>query len=453
MKRQALVEECFREDYRYEADHLYKELSVNGVAHRSSVRGNGETPDRYGWWKAYLNGETPRTSSHDSTEAAHVDTTTRPTTGVLRTVDLFCGAGGLALGTRQAANELGLAFEAVAAADTDKDALGVYEANHGSLLKSSKSVTQIVNFKIRDSRVNATFARPPRIMVPQWRELVGQVDIVLAGPPCQGHSNLNNRTRRDDPRNLLYLTVPALAIALEAPMVLIENVESVVHDRQGVVQTTVQLLRSSGYEVSFGVVNAAALGWPQTRKRFFLVASREQVPIPVRQIADELAATEPRNVMWAIGDLVGQEPDDEMNRLPTMSDDNLRRIKWLHDNNAHDLAIDQRPVSHQDEDVFEERKSVYGRMHVDRPSPTITTGFMTPGRGRYVHPTEPRVLTPNEAARLQGFPDTYCWRLPDGSPPKSQSLAKWIGDAVPMPLGYTAALSILGPLVSQRGAR
>ena len=73
---------------------------------------------------------------------------------------------------------------------------------------------------------------------------------------------------------------------------------------------------------------------------------------------------------------------------------------------------------------------------------------MTPGRGRYVHPTEQRVLTPHEAARIQGFSDSYCWRLPDGPPPKSHSLAKWIGDAVPMPLGYAAALSVPGPLVS-----
>ena len=96
MTQQVLIEQCFTEDYRYEADHLYKELSVNGVAHQSFVRENGETPDRYGWWKAYLSGKTPRYSSCDSTEAAQVDTATRPTTGALRAVDLFCGAGGLA---------------------------------------------------------------------------------------------------------------------------------------------------------------------------------------------------------------------------------------------------------------------------------------------------------------------------------------------------------------------
>ena len=93
--------------------------------------------------------------------------------------------------------------------------------------------------------------------------------------------------------------------------------------------------------------------------------------------------------------------------------------------------------------------SVYGRLKPESPAPTITTGFMTPGRGRFIHPTERRTLSPLEAARLQGFPDTYDFRDPAGGPPSSLKLAKWIGDAVPMPLGYAAALSALGPLLSR----
>ncbi len=69
---------------------------------------------------------------------------------------------------------------------------------------------------------------------------------------------------------------------------------------------------------------------------------------------------------------------------------------------------------------------------------------MTPGRGRYIHPTRRRVLTPLEAARIQGFPDSYKFHLPQGLIPSSAQLSKWIGDAVPMPLGYGAAISALG---------
>ena len=77
-----------------------------------------------------------------------------------------------------------------------------------------------------------------------WRALVGDADVLLAGPPWQGHSNLNNHSRRTDERNELYLTVPATAIALDIPLVIIENVPAVVHDRLGVVAATTELLRA-----------------------------------------------------------------------------------------------------------------------------------------------------------------------------------------------------------------
>ena len=53
-----------------------------------------------------------------------------------------------------------------------------------------------------------------------------------------------------------------------------------------------------------------------------------------------------------------------------------------------------------------------------------------------------------EAARLQGFPDTYVFQTEDGVAPARSQLAKWIGDAVPMPLGYAAGISALAPDVA-----
>ena len=101
-------------------------------------------------------------------------------------------------------------------------------------------------------------------------------------------------------------------------------------------------------------------------------------------------------------------------------------------------------VELDEEDEETTYTGVYGRMDPDRPAGTITTGFMTPGRGRYVHPTQKRTINPREAARLQGFPDNYRFTI-EGNPPTSQLLTKWIGDAVPLPLGYGAALAALAP--------
>ena len=146
--------------------------------------------------------------------------------------------------------------------------------------------------------------------------------------------------------------------------------------------------------------------------------------------------------MWAIGDLEDALADNHMNRQPELSTDNVRRIDWLFDNGQYDLALGERPDCHQEGTSY---TSVYGRMYHDQPAPTITTGFMSPGRGRYVHPTKRRVLTPREVARIQGFPDTYNFSLPGGAVPHSAQLVKWLGDAVPMPLGHAATLAALGP--------
>ena len=144
---------------------------------------------------------------------------------------------------------------------------------------------------------------------------------------------------------------------------------------------------------------------------------------------------------WAIEDLEHAPVDGLMTPLVELSDENRRRIQWLFDNDAHDLALTERPECHQDGTTY---NSVYGRLFTDRPAPTITSGFMTPGRGRYIHPTQMRTLTPREAARLQGFPDTYRFHPDESRPSSKAQLGKWIGDAVPMPLGHAAGLAVLG---------
>jgi DNA (cytosine-5)-methyltransferase 1 len=158
--------------------------------------------------------------------------------------------------------------------------------------------------------------------------------------------------------------------------------------------------------------------------------------------------TEPLDVMWAIGELADHPADDHMFREPELSEENQRRINWLFDENEHDLALAERPECHQEGTTY---TSVYGRMYADQPAPTLTTGFLTPGRGRFVHPTQRRTLRPAEAARLQGFPDNYVFD--PQQVPSTAKLVKWIGDAVPMPLGHIAGLSALVPdLFGQEGS-
>jgi DNA (cytosine-5)-methyltransferase 1 len=84
-------------------------------------------------------------------------------------------------------------------------------------------------------------------------------------------------------------------------------------------------------------------------------------------------------------------------------------------------------------------KSMYGRLRWDQPAQTITTGFGSPGQGRYLHPDLPRTLTPHEAARVQFFPDWFDF----GKAPSRSALAHCIGNAVPPKLGFAAARYLL----------
>ena len=406
---------------------LTRSYEIAGKTYSSTVDVDAPTDDDRGdWWWAFIAGRRPSPVERR---------------GTVRSLDLFCGPGGLALGFGQAARELGYSFVSEAAVDADAGAVDVYASNHETRQRSSRSVKEMIDFQVRGQADKARFRYAPEVIADELSDLRGHVDVILAGPPCQGHSNLNNHTRRTDRRNELYLTVPAFAIAADASMVVIENVPAVIHDRQQVVATTTRLLEDNGYEVSTGRIMADRIGWPQTRQRFFLLARKGHAPLAPDVVQAAIGEPVPRSVWWAIADLADRVADDPMMPEVGLSDENRARIDWLFDNDEFNLPPSERPECHQDGTTY---NAVYGRLFRDKPAPTITSGFMTPGRGRYIHPTQRRTLTPREAARIQGFPDNYVFH-PDSSRPSSKAqLGKWIGDAVPMPLGHAAGIAVLG---------
>lgn len=382
------------------------------------------------WWQAMLGGHRPTPACEPERQTA------------LRVVDLFSGAGGFAVGLSALTDEAGLGLSIEVAVDIDAEALAVYAANHPTRKCIPRSVETLVDARIRGSGKDAAFVYEPEL-IREAVDLEG-CDLVIAGPPCQGHSNLNNRTRRTDRRNLYYLRVPAFAVAASARVVIIENVPAVLRDQDQVVEGTKTLLQNAGYHVIDGTLSADEMGWPQTRTRHFLIARRgDAPPIALAEIAEAHRCEEPLDVMWAIGHGQPLATDPALHRETQQTKTIADRINQLFADDDYVLGNAHRPPSHQNGHSY---SASYGRMYPDRPAPTITTGFTTPGRGRFVHPTERRTITPAEAARLQGFPDTYRWRpTPDSPPPTRTNLAKWIGDAVPLPLGYAAALAALGP--------
>ena len=422
--------------YRTQGDEVLQEVSIGSTSFEASrplTEGSAAIDPSGAWWKSFLRGEPAQPHRRN---------------GRLKYIDLFCASGGLSLGLEEAAGAVGLRTTSLLGMDLDRRALEVYEANHHPTFTSSASIAEAVDFHLTQGDVTDTqFVGSPMLLTPELAGSVGEVDVVLAGPPCQGHSSLNNATRHDDVRNKLYAFPAAIAIALGARAVVIENVPGVKRDRGSIFQRTEALLKNNGFAVDGLVIKAEQLGWPQTRHRYFLVAVKGGRREALHEVVDALSA-EPRSVGWAIGDLLDVGAGSILDETPTLSEDNQRRIEWLHSNDAYDLDDSERPDCHRTKE--HSYRSSYGRMRWDRPSGTLTTGFLTPGRGRFVHPLRPRVLTPREAARIQGFPDSYFAAALPGGPFKRTELAKWIGDAVPAPLGFAACLAATWQLAERK---
>lgn len=356
----------------------------------------------------------------------------------IRIADLFSGGGGLSFGVKSAVEALGCKAEFAFSADVDPDACGVYAINLRPHQHVTKNVAVLVDFRIADWSSDARFSYAPEIVDPKLAQFVGAVDLLLAGPPCQGHSNLNNRSRRDDPRNLLYLTVPAIAVAVQAPLVLIENVPDIRNAKISIIDTARALFEKSGYLVDEAIVSGFELGIPQTRKRHLMVASLKAKP-NIRGAATALARTS-RDVRWAIGDLLGCDRLGTFDEPAGLSGENKDRIEFLFANGLYELPNRQRPICHQDGHTY---PAVYGRLKWDEPSGTITSGYMTPGRGRFIHPEEKRTLTAHEAARLQGIPDQFKFIGPNGDGLWKKTLGKLIGDAVPPQIGFAGCIAAM----------
>jgi DNA (cytosine-5)-methyltransferase 1 len=417
------------ERYRADREWIERELIVGDrsfVSRMSDIsRLDDEAPAWSMWWRSYLRGARVKFDGH--------------AIGNVSILDLFCGCGGLTLGAQEAVRTVGLRPWVRLAVDVDEEALAVYVANFAPNRTLRADVSSLVDFQVSGWGEEARFAYPPELLHPKLRAAKGSVDLVVAGPPCEGHSNLNNRTRRADPRNLLYLDAIAVGVAIGATAIVLENVPDIVNDRSRLVETAVGLLKGCDYETTQGVLAADLLGLAQTRKRFFLAASRAGV-VPLEEIARAMAKEPASTVRWAIEDLLDTEKDSILDVPAALSPENRRRIDYLFDNDLYDLPDHMRPACHRNGHTY---PSVYGRLRWDEPAGTITTGFVSPGRGRFVHPERRRTLTAHEAARLQGFPDWFVWCPSDRKAPSRTQLAKWIGDAVPPLLGYTAVVSVL----------
>ena len=351
----------------------------------------------------------------------------------LRIVDLFCGCGGLTLGAVQAALSLSKNPEVALAIDTARPALEIYESNFSSI--SLNVLLEDITKYVAGNKFSKLNSAGDSLSAS-----AGKIDVLLAGPPCQGNSDLNNSSRRVDPRNELYLIPTLFAKNLSPNVIIIENVPAVVHGHSNVVSRSVSRLTKLGYACGEFRADLTALGLPQTRRRHLLVASLLHSQKELEALLSSIPTIK-KNVPLVdfISDLE-YVPNGENSIFSSASRPSLTnksRIDYMFDNQIFNLPNDLRPPCHRDRQ--HSYISMYGRLKEEAPAQTITSGFGSMGQGRFVHPTQRRTITPHEAARIQGFPDYFSF----SSATSTTQLRQMIGNAVAPALSFTIITKLL----------
>ena len=250
--------------------------------------------------------------------------------------------------------------------------------------------------------------------------------VVFGGPPCQGFSTSNQRTRHpSNPKNWLFLEFFRIVDAIRPEWVVFENVAGILQTDRGSFAAMIQeRLRQSGYQVTAGPLNAADFGCPQRRTRYFLVAGRETQP---PDLPSPNGSCSRPTVRDALEDLPPLENGASVDMLPYRSDPQSAYAGELRgglteccghlvSRNAPEIVarypfIPQGgnwrdiPATMMGSYANPRRchTGIYRRLIENQPSVVIGNYR----KNMLIHPTQHRGLSVREAARLQSFPDHY----------------------------------------------
>ena len=265
--------------------------------------------------------------------------------------------------------------------------------------------------------------------------------LICGGPPCQPFSTAGKRLGINDPRGSLFMDFTRMIDYIRPRFFVMENVKGLLsaelksdekHNAEGykkVIDVVLAEFDKLGYKTVYGILDAVNYGAPQFRERFILIGSRDNesifLPYPTNFPTHQNAEHRWRTVGDAIADLQGK-PVGECGKL---TEERKQYIDMVPEGgNWRDLPEDV--VEKAMGGAFESgggKVGFYRRLSFSQPSPTVTT---SPGQKATLlcHPTENRLLSVREYARLQQFPDKweFCGTIADKY--------KQIGNAVPVGL-------------------
>lgn len=346
----------------------------------------------------------------------------------MKGVDIFSGAGGMSIG----ASLVGI--EVVTAVDKDRHAAETYSINHQNTNVICDSIQSISDFGV---------LRPK-----------GEC-ILFGGPPCQGFSTSNQRTRgTDNENNWMFREFLRAVEQMKPDWVVFENVKGIVETENSMfLNLILDGLRKLGYTTNHFILNAADFGVPQNRSRLFIISSLKGKKInPPSSTAKKVTVYDAFHDLQSLSngandDCLSYAMAAKSNYAKSLRGDLTQCTGHLVTRNAEHIVQRYKhiPEGGNWENIPDElmgtykdktrcHTGIYRRLRSDEPSVVIGNYR----KNMLIHPTEDRGLSVREAARLQSFPDDYVF---SGSIGFQQ---QQVGNAVPPLLAKAVFKSIRG---------
>jgi DNA (cytosine-5)-methyltransferase 1 len=331
-------------------------------------------------------------------------------------IDIFSGVGGMSLGAAMSGIDVKIAV------DNDKHTAETFLANHKGVIMINDDIQNFQKIPLKKSK---------------------DTTILFGGPPCQGFSYSNQRTRnKNNAKNWLFKEFVRVTNLWQPDWFVLENVSGIMHTAKGFfLEQILEEFHKIGYTLNYQLCNATDFGIPQKRARFFLVGSKHGITFNFPEIVEQQIIT----VKDAIHDLPFLTNGANFDKLEYKTEAISAYAKMLRGNNRYSLCNN---VTKNSDLVLERYKHIpqggnwenipnhlmsnykdHSRCHdgiyfrLQENEPSVVIGNYR--KNMLIHPTEDRGLSVREAARLQSFPDWFVFK---GSVGFQQ---QQVGNAVP----------------------
>lgn len=331
------------------------------------------------------------------------------------TIELFAGAGGLALGIEQAG------FNTLACIEFDKDACNTLRKNRPQWRVIENDIANISCLNLEE----------------YFSIKKGELDLLSGGAPCQAFSYAGKKLGLEDARGTLFYHYAIFLEKLQPKMFLFENVRGLLtHDKGRTYKTMLDIFEQAGYTIQKRVLNAWDYGVAQKRERLITIGIRNDLLNIVH-----FDFPTPHEYKPVLRDILMDCPKSE----GTPYSEYKRKIYDLVPPGGYWRDIPEeiaKPYMKSCWNMGGGRTGILRRLSLDEPSLTVLTSPSQKQTDR-CHPLESRPFTIRENARCQSFPDD--WEFCGGI----SSQYKQVGNAVPVNLAYEIALKIKEALANQ----